>query len=133
MALLDAQPPPPPRHIARYVIIALAAVVATIVACYLLWDFPEERAVTRFLTAVEHGDYQTAYRLWQPSPSYSFNDFMNDWGPKGDYGKIREFEILDSTATTSETVTLIVSINHEQPPLKLLVDRKSKGMAYSPY
>jgi hypothetical protein len=133
MALLDAQPPPPPRHIARYIILAVAVILVAVVAAYFLWDYPEERAVTQFLTAVESGDYQMAYRLWQPSQSYSFNDFMNDWGPKGDYGKIRQFEILDSTSTTSETVTVIVSINNLSPPLKLLVDRRSKGLAYSPF
>ncbi|HUI42498.1 MAG TPA: hypothetical protein VL523_11070 [Terriglobia bacterium] len=133
MTLLDSQPPPPPRHIARYVIVAAVAVAAIAVAVVALWNYPEERAVTRFLTTVESGDYQTAYRLWQPSAGYTFDDFVKDWGPSGDYGKIREFEILDTVSTTSETVTVIVSINRQTPPLKLLVDRKTKGMAYSPY
>lgn len=133
MTLLDAQPPPPPRHIARYVIIAAAALAAIAIAVVALWNYPEERAATRFLTTVESGDYQTAYRLWQPASGYTFNDFVKDWGPSGDYGKIREFEILDTVSTTSETVTVIVSVNHESPPLKLLVDRKTKGLAYSPY
>lgn len=133
MTLLDAKPPKPERPIGRYVLIGAAAVIAIGVASYLLWDYPEERAVTHFLEAVQRGDYKTAYQIWQPSPTYTFDDFVKDWGPKGDYGTIRDFEILQTTSATSQTVTVMVVINHEAPALKLLVDRKTKGLAYSPF
>ncbi len=114
------------------ILILILAVVGTLVA-YALWDYPEERAVTRFLTTLEQGDYQQAYRLWQPSSSYSFDDFLAGWGEKGDYGKIRSFKILGAESKGSETVVVTVRINGVDPPLKLLVDRKTKGLAYSPY
>jgi hypothetical protein len=100
---------------------------------YRLWDYREERAVSRFLNAVEQGNYREAYRLWQPSPSYSFDDFLHDWGEQGDYGRIRGFEILRSRSKGSSTVIVSVRINGVDPPLDLIVDRKTKGLAYSFY
>ena len=133
MTLLDARPPRPPRQIGRYVLLALVAAIVVIGASYYFWDFPEEHSVTRFLETVQRGDYRAAYQLWQPSSSYSYDDFVRDWGPNGDYGKIREFEILRSTSASSQTVSVTVLINGVTPPLKLLVDKSTKGLAYSPY
>ena len=94
-------------------------------------NFPEERAISHFLTTLESGNYQEAYQLWQPSSAYSYQDFLHDWGERGDYGKIRAFKILGSRSKGSATVIVTVTINNEQPPLELLVDRKTKGLAYS--
>ncbi|MBZ5544410.1 MAG: hypothetical protein LAO07_12135, partial [Acidobacteriia bacterium] len=89
------------------------------------------RAVARFFTTLQEGKCQDAYRLWQPSSSYTYADFLRDWGEVGDYGKIREFEILSSKSKGSTTVIVTVQINKVSPPLQLLVDRKTKGLAYS--
>ncbi|MGH9352907.1 MAG: hypothetical protein ACRD2G_12220 [Terriglobia bacterium] len=85
------------------------------------------------MTTLEQGNYQKAYKLWQPAPSYQFSDFMHDWGPQGDYGKIRSFDILDAKSKGSSTVLVYVTINNEQPPLGILVNRHTKGLAYSFY
>lgn len=131
MTLLDAAPPKPSRRIGRYVLVALAVIVIGGAGYLVLRNFPEERAISHFLNTLEQGDYQAAYQLWQPSSSYSFQDFMHDWGERGDYGKIRVFKILGSRSKGSGTVIVTVTINNEEPPLELLVDRKTKGLAYS--
>ncbi len=134
MTLLDSKPVKPPSKLRKYLpLIILVAVIAGSVATYALWDYPEERAVARFLTALEQGNYEEAYRLWQPSASYSFQDFLHDWGEKGDYGKIREFAMVSAKSRGSTTVVVAVRINGVDPPLSLLVDRTSKGLAYSPF
>jgi hypothetical protein len=133
MTLLDAKPARPPRRIGRYILLALIVIIVASFATYYFWDYPEEHAVERFLEAVEKGDYATAYHLWQPSPSYSYGEFLKGWGLNGDYGKITTFEILDTSSKGSDTVVVTVSINHQTPPLQLLVDRKTKGLAYSPF
>jgi hypothetical protein len=136
MTLLDSKPPTPPSGIRKYIplpLLVLIVAVIVVVVAYRLWDYPEERAVSHFLTAVEQGNYQEAYRLWQPSPSYSFDDFLRDWGERGDYGKIRSFDILNSKSKGSSTVIITVRINGVDPPLDLIVDRKRKGLAYSFY
>ncbi len=131
MTLLDATPPPQPRKIGRYILLGLVILIVGSVAYLMLRNFPEERVVARFLTTVEQGNFQEAYRLWQPSPSYSYQDFLHDWGEEGDYGKIRSYRILGSRSKGTRTVIVTVSINNQQPPLELLVDRRTKGLAYS--
>jgi hypothetical protein len=134
MTLLDAQPERPPRRVFKYIplwlFILIIAVVAGLVA-YKLWDYPEERAVSRFMTTLEKGDYGRAYQLWKPAPSYKLSDFMHDWGPQGDYGKVRSFQIVRARSEGTSTVEVFVRINYEEPPLGILVDRKSKGLAYA--
>jgi hypothetical protein len=132
MTLLDSTPPKPrPKYFKYLPLIVVVVLVGSGLLGYRLWDYPEERALTRFLETLERGDYPTAYQLWQPSPSYTFGDFMHDWGPQGDYGKIRQFSILGSKSKGSQTVIVTVRINQVDPPLDLLVDRKTKGLAYS--
>ena len=87
--------------------------------------------MTRFLTTLEEGNFQEAYRLWQPSPSYSFQDFLHDWGTQGDYGKIGGFQILDTKSKGSSLVIVTIKVNNVDPPLDIVVDRKTKGLSYS--
>jgi hypothetical protein len=133
MTLLDAKPAKPPRKIGRYVLMALGVIVVAAIAFVVLRNFPEEHAVSRFLSTLEQGNYQEAYRLWQPSESYSYPDFLHDWGEHGDYGKVRNFKILGSHSQGSGTVIVTVTINGVEPPSELVVDRKTKGLAYSPF
>jgi hypothetical protein len=132
MSLLDAQPPKPKSKLRKFLPIAVALAIVLGSLLYISFqNYSEEQAVARFLTTLEEGKYQDAYRLWQPAPSYTYADFLRGWGEMGDYGKIREFEILSSRSKGSDTVIVTVRINKVDPPLELLVDRKTKGLAYS--
>jgi len=132
MSLLDAQPEKPRGVLRRYIVLwVLVAVGTAAILFILLRNYGEERAVSRFLTALQQGQYRQAYDLWQPSSSYTFEDFLTGWGEKGDYGKIREFEILGSRSEGSRTVIVVVRINKNPRAIELLVDRKTKGLAYS--
>jgi hypothetical protein len=132
MTLLDATPPKPPRKTGLYVLIAVVIVIISGAGYVVLRNFPEERAISRFLTMLEQGNYQEAYRLWQPSSTYTYADFLHDWGEHGDYGKIRSFKILGSRSKGAVTVIVTITVNGE-PPRELLVDRKTKGLAFSPF
>ena len=133
MTLLDATPPKPPRKIGRYVTLALVIMILSGAAYMFFHNFPEERAVSNFLKTLEQGNFQEAYHLWQPSQSYSYQDFLHDWGDRGDYGKIRTYEILGSRSKGRGTVIVTLTINDRQPPIELLVDRQTMGLAYSPF
>lgn len=133
MTLLDATPPKPPRKIGRYIWLALLLIIIGTVSYILLRNFPEERTVSHFITVLQQGNYREAYRLWQPSSTYTYADFLHDWGESGNYGKIRTFKILGSQSKGSSTVIVALTINHEEPPLELVVDRKTKGLAFSPF
>lgn len=131
MTLLDAKPPARPRKIGKAVGLCLAIVLISGLLYLLFRNYPAERTVNHFLTALEQGKYQEAYRIWQPAPTYTYENFLHDWGDQGDYGKIREFNVLGSRSKGSDTVIVTVRINNVDPPLELLVDRKTKGLAFS--
>jgi len=130
MTLLDATPPKPPIHVGRYILLGILILLVA-AGCYFAFrNYPEERAVARFLTSLEQEKFQEAYGLWQPSPSFSYQDFLHNWGPQGDYGKIREYEILGTKSKGSSLVVVTVKVNKVDPPLDLVVDRKTKGLSY---
>jgi hypothetical protein len=131
MTLLDTSPPKPPIHVWRYIVLGILILLAAEGLYFAFRDYPEERAVARFLTTLEQGKFQEAYQLWQPSPSYSYQDFLRGWGIQGDYGKIREFQILGAKSKGSSLVIVTVRVNNIEPPLDLVVDRKTKGLSYS--
>ena len=99
--LLDAQPERAPSRLRRYairvagVVITIAVVVAVFPGYlwYPIIYYPEAKTVGVFLNTVAAGDMQRAYQIWKPSPSYSFKDFMDDWGPEGYYGPVKSFRI----------------------------------------
>jgi hypothetical protein len=135
--LLDAKPPKPIGRFRRYVPLPVRILLVLVLLglagflTYHFWNFRQERAVTQFMDALEQGNYQEAYKLWQPPASYTYNNFLRDWGAEGDYGKIRNFEILDSQSK-GPSVVVLVRINGMEPPLELIVKRKSGGLAYAP-
>ena len=137
ITLMDAKPPKPPSGIRKYVSLPalilgiLLFAILTGLLTFKFWNIRQEHAVSHFLTQLEQGNYREAYHLWQPAPSYSYQDFLHDWGEQGDYGRIRGFQILGSRSEGS-LVIVTVQINHVNPPLDLMVDRKTLGLAYSP-
>lgn len=134
MTLLDAQPPKPPNKTLRYTLALLLPLIALGALLFVRFrNYSEERAVARFLTSLHEGNFQEAYRLWKPSSSYTYEDFLRGWGEQGDYGKVREFQILGSESKGSGTVIVTVRINNVDPPLDLVVERETKGLSYSPF
>ena len=132
--LFDSEVPKPKTGIRKYwPLLAIVVIVGGITGYFLLHNLPEKHAVDHFLTELKDGNYKEAYKLWQPAPDYSYNDFLRDWGPQGDYGKIRSFRIDSVESKGSELVIVIVTINNRTPALPLVVDRKTKGLAYSPF
>jgi len=131
MSILDPKPPRPPVRAGKHVLIGVVACVIVVAIYFGARKLPEERAVAHFLEALQQGRYQDAYRLWQPSPTYSFQDFLHDWGEQGDYGKVREFRILRTRRQGRGMVIVTVRINGVDPPLDIAVDRKTQGLAYS--
>ncbi|MGH9377882.1 MAG: hypothetical protein ACRD1I_03690 [Terriglobia bacterium] len=131
MTLLDAKPAKSKRGIFKYIPLPIFILILIIIAgavTYNFWDYPEERAVTRFLSTLEAGNVQQAYKLWKAAPVYQYSDFAHDWGLHGDYGKIKNFKVVYAKSLGSHTVRVWVEINGRLT--SILVDRKSKGLSY---
>jgi hypothetical protein len=132
--LFDSETPKPKTGIRKYwPLLVIIVVVGGVIGYFALHNLPEKRAAANFLTQLQEGNYKEAYKLWQPTSSYTYDDFLHDWGPQGDYGKVREFKIVGAESKGSELVIVIVTVNNQTPALPLVVDRKTKGLAYSPF
>ena len=114
-------------------VLGASAAVLLLILFYIFANYREEQAVRRFLKTLQAQEYETAYQLWQPSESYRYRDFVLAWGEQGDYGIIREFEILEAKSKGVEGVIVTVRINKVSPPLDFWVSRKTKALSYSPF
>ena len=127
-------------------IYAIAGLVLLIILGFLVyhfWNWREEHAVSRFLTAIEHKDYEKAYAIWNADPNwkqhtqkyagYNFGTFELDWGPTGEYGEIRSHTIRTSlTPKNSSGVVVISMINDRKVPLALWVETKDRSLTFLP-
>ena len=94
VGILDSGAEEPKSKALRYVVsgVALAAMIAGAL-WYFLRFTPEKHTVERFMNAVVAGDSQQAYKIWRPNPSFTYQDFLAFWGPKGYYSPIKSFRI----------------------------------------
>jgi len=106
-----------------------------------LWHWPSDHRVNQFFSAVEAGNFNKAYGIWNHDPnwqqhpqkysSYDFAQFQKDWGPASDYGVIKSHKIIVAKSV-GNGVVLGVNINGGKTPLFLRVDDASKTIGFSP-
>jgi hypothetical protein len=113
MTIFDAPPIKPPWKYRRLALfLGSAVLIAAITIFWLLRYHAEYQTTRQFADAVVAGDYQKAYQIWQPSKSYTYQDFLQDWGPNGYYGTIKSYRIdyhLTDRRGGSASITLDVS------------------------
>jgi hypothetical protein len=148
MTLFEA-PTYDPRRARRRNIIIAGIVVFILITATLAWvyrNYPEERVVQKFFTALENRDYEKAYGIWQADPNwkqhpqnypnYSFGDFYQDWGPGGEWGPIHSFHI-DGSANPKNGgsgVVVVVTVNdRKEKKARIWVENKTKTLTFSPY
>ncbi len=143
MTLLDAPAYDAPR--ARlYRNIGIGAVIAIVVLAictWWFWDWPEEHRINTFLSAVESGNMDKAYGMWNADSNwkqhldkyaaYDFDRFQKDWGPQSDYGVIRNHKIL-MAKTVGNGVIIGVDINGGKTPIFLRVNHGNHEIGFSP-
>jgi hypothetical protein len=113
-------------------------------ALYAFRNWPEERVVKHFFTALENKDYEKAYGIWvadrnwkqhpQQHPKYSFGEFYLDWGPGGEYGLITSFKIDGSANPKGGSGVIVqVTVNDRKEPARLWVEKGDKSLTFSPF
>jgi hypothetical protein len=136
-------------------IIAIAAIV--VVLGILLWQFrywPEEHVVDQFFEALQQQNYEKAYGVWMHDPNwkqhpqqydrYSFQNFMQDWGPGGEWGLIKSHHVDGSAIPTggngspfikgSSGVVVVVTVNERvADKAHIWVQKADKTLGFSPY
>lgn len=145
--ILTAPQYDPKRERRKKQIIAgvILAVIAIGVLLYVFRNWPEERVVNKFFSALEAKDYEKAYALWmadadwkqhpQKYPNYPFNEFYRDWGPGGEWGLIRSYHI-DGSANPKHGsgVVVVVTVNERlADKARIWVEKKDKTLTFSPY
>lgn len=113
--------------------IIIGTVFAALLGVFLYVQFKnyrEEREVKRFLTALQAGNYQEAYQIWKPGPRYTFENFMRDWGPNGDYGKVENWS-LERSRTRGSGVVVTATVNGKEA--RLWVERGDKSLGFPPF
>jgi len=143
--IFQAPPYEPRRERRKKLIIIGAAAVLVVVAslAYAYRNWPYERVVERFFTALKAQDYLKAYGIWMVDPNwkqhperynrYSYADFYRDWGPGGEYGIVRNFEIEGSANPGGSGVVVVVRVNDRAERANIWVEKKDKSLSFSPY
>ena len=149
MGLLDSTSEEPRSRLRRYIISTLALVLlVTFSAWYLFRFHGEKKAVARFFDALAAGDTQRAYQIWKPETSYSYKDFLDDWGPTGYYGPVKSYRIETAQKPREEAsgVIVVVELSPYQPfptdndpeknrrtrEVRIWVETKDKSLGFPP-
>jgi hypothetical protein len=94
-------------------------------------NFREEGRVRQFMQAVQGGQYEAAYQLWDAEGRYRLEDFLQDWGRDGFYTKgMHDARIVDSN-TKGGSVIVYVEIDGKRP-VALMVDKEELKISFSP-
>lgn len=111
----------------------LAAAIAGGILFFIFHNFRQEGRVKDFFAKLAAHDYKGAYALWgctdaHPCGGYSFDTFMQDWGPtKGDPTKYK----ITRSKSCGSGVILNVDFGNEQQIL--WVERHDLSMSFSPF
>ncbi len=113
----------------RIIIAVVVVAIVAVVAYFLFRNYPEERTAKHFMAALQQSNFQEAYRIWKPTSSYSFQSFMRDWGPSGDFGKVQSYKLVRSRSY-GNGVIVTAEINGKES--LLWVDRDTRAISFAP-
>jgi hypothetical protein len=146
MGLMDSDAEEPQSKLLRWIVTgALAVVGLSLLSWYLLRFQTEKKTVDRFFQALAAGNTDEAYRIWQPSPSYSKQDFLTDWGPQGELGPVKEFRVVaamspgrSGSGVAPSGVIVVVEVyppsgaRGEPKEVRLWVQRSDQSISFPP-
>jgi len=132
------------EKVVRWILItlAVAAVVwvvdwgLTVYGTYNLRDVREEWRARHFFGLLREKQYDEAYRLWgcepaKPCRDYSFQKFMEDWGPKG---VVPDASVRKTHAVRHCKAGIIEVLDFGTgDPINLYVDSKDFTLSFAPW
>lgn len=148
MGLLDGDAEEPSSKLRRYIVSGMAfALLVWLGAWWGLRFHAEKQTVESFLNALVAGDTQRAYQIWRPQPSYSYRDFLADWGPQGINGPVKNYRIetVQQPERGSGVIVVVELSPFEKFPdnsdtqkvnslkeVRLWVERRDQSISYAP-
>ncbi len=123
------------EKVVRWLVISgIVLTVAIIAGYFFLRTYPATRFTNQFLDSLRRHDYQTAYRMWgceQPCRDYSFEKFLEDWGPKSEFADPSRAGIKKTRfCNTGVIVTLAAPDGRDVP---LWYERSTATLGFSPW
>jgi hypothetical protein len=122
-------------------------IVVGLLAILLAWflyherNHSERKAVRVFFGALESRNYEQAYSVWQRDPdwkqhpqkfpNYPYNDFYTDWGPGGQWGLVKSYQVACSLSTGSGVIVQAV-VNERSERSNIWVDKSNKSLSFPP-
>jgi hypothetical protein len=125
------------ERLTKKIVIALLITAVVGLSLFLFFrNFSEKRVAGSFFDALRANDHREAYRIWgcteqTPCRDYSFEKFMEDWGPQGAYSNIHEARVTTVDAC-GEGVVLTVSVPNVEP-FGIWVERSTHTMSFAPW
>lgn len=122
----------------KNVAISLAcAVILGLVLYAVFKNHAQEQQAKTFVELLRGQKYQDAYRLWgctdtHPCPDYTFEKFMEDWGPKSTHADSSSAKIGLSQSCGSGVV-IRIDYPSSKEPVSLWVERDSKIISFAPW
>ena len=147
MTLLDASEEPVSKA-RRYAISGIALLILSGLGVWYLLRFnSEKRTIQHFMDAVVAGNFEQGYQIWKPQGSYTYGDFLGDWGERGYYGPVQSYRIesLARPRNGGSGVIVVVAISPFRPfpadndpqsrrnrEVRLWVERNDQSISFPP-
>jgi hypothetical protein len=98
-------------------------------------DFSQESKIKDFLAAVERKDFAAAYTFWGctkdvPCRDYSYEKFLEDWGPTGENFPLVSQGIYESERCGSG---FLAALHPGSQEVSLWVERSTGLISYAPW
>lgn len=146
MTLLDAKEYDGRPARRRRMWIAGIAVTLSVIAILVWWNrfWPEKHVADRFFTSLQKRDFEGAYgiyfadRDWKQHPEkhtqYPYNEFWQDWGPGGEWGVVKSFQIYGESNCPGGGSGVVVDliVNSRAQHAQLYVDKHDKTISTPP-
>jgi hypothetical protein len=153
MGILDSSIEQPKSKKRRYLISAVALVILLVLGLWYSMRYSREKhTVERFMDALLAGDTPQAYQIWHPHPSFTYQEFLGYWGPKGYYSPIKSYRIERAevppvpSGQSVSGVTVVVELSAYAPfpkpedkikfaqnrEVELWVERSDQSLSFPP-
>jgi hypothetical protein len=148
VGILNSTAEEPKSKLLRWIVSGAIFVLLMWLGLWWIFRFhTEKKTVEQFMQAVIAEDMTKAYQIWKPTPSYTMQDFVEDWGPSGYYGPVKSYQIETAQKSAGASgVIIVVELspfssfpdkndkvkNYRNKEVRLWVESKDLSMGFAP-
>ena len=112
------------------------AITALAVWWFVLRDRAEKQQTAAFFELLRNRDYKNAYALWgcsdtKPCPSYPWEEFLRDWGPKSPQAAAETARIGETKSCENGIIQFVEFPDKHQ--VQLWVERSDRTIGFAPW